>query len=912
MGEYLQSVGESQGQLEAFFQNGNYYEVLTCSAAKWLLGHDEKGLDFSCSWTENITTGLDNVFSSDVEDSLLRQYLVIGEAALCAFIQSNVTGPRLPFRSEEVIFTHATSQHPEKLRQCRQSLIRSLSVDGEAAYALIPNVELFCLAKSVLTHQKVVGDDETPQGLWARIHVNFAHQRLLSENTDSLQSLIYTDLSRLEKLIFSYTASDSQEGRIKFLLERAAIHTAYGFDVKAREDLGRAAKETGLEFAITGRLGKRTKFQERDISQLVVLAKSGKKGGDAVEPAAGTTAESSTAGSVPQNLDLNDDTLLESISFAQEPPTQSGVSDGESLSESLLSLDPSNQPRLDPLDSIILLSWASSITNTSPQDGLTREETIPYATRVLDDGSSNWQIYTQALLVRSRIEGYRSRTIERSVLQLQALVDQVIAETSGNQFTYQSEANTFLPRPKESESAPVTERLRYIWALSLPTRWDMEAELASRWVSLGGLRTALEIYERLEMWAEAALCWAATDREDKAREVVLVQLFSTPFDETCSEKVPLPPDAPRLFCILGDIDKDPSHYNRAWEISNHRYARAQRSIGRYFVTQKDYPKAAEAYALSLKISRLNHSTWFALGCVFLELSDWKGAIGAFTRTVQLDDTDAEAWSNLAAALLRLPETDPGDTSLSESRLIFDDEEPEPDISLNPASTQQSSQKNKKDALSALNHAARLKPNSAQIWDNILTVSLSIAPPPYSTLLHSLTRVITIRGPGSGESCIDVPILSALITHVIALDDPSLFLSRSLIKLIDNSIVPLITHSADLWRQVARLSLWRGKNSSAMEAYEKAWRARTSLSGWETGTEENWNNVVDATVELVDGYKSLGPKERGEGLGAHELVAKDWKFKARSAVRGIMGKGKGSWEDTEGWERLKGRLDDLKS
>jgi len=71
-------------------------------------------------------------------------------------------------------------------------------------------------------------------------------------------------------------------------------------------------------------------------------------------------------------------------------------------------------------------------------------------------------------------------------------------------------------------------------------------------------------------------------------------------------------------------------------------------------------------------------------------------------------------------------------------------------------------------------------------------------------------------------------------------------------------------------------------------------------------------VVDATVELVDGYKSLGPKERGEGLGAHELVAKDWKFKARSAVRGIMGKGKGSWEDTEGWERLKGRLDDLKS
>ncbi|KAK5002334.1 hypothetical protein LTR28_011549, partial [Elasticomyces elasticus] len=82
-------------------------------------------------------------------------------------------------------------------------------------------------------------------------------------------------------------------------------------------------------------------------------------------------------------------------------------------------------------------------------------------------------------------------------------------------------------------------------------------------------------------------------------------------------------------------------------------------------------------------------------------------------------------------------------------------------------------------------------------------------------------------------------------------------------------------------------------------------------GWETESESRWNEVVDATIELCDAYESLGPRERTEGLGAGQLVAKDWRFKARSAVRGVMGKGKGSWEGTEGWVRLRDALDQLK-
>ena len=60
-------------------------------------------------------------------------------------------------------------------------------------------------------------------------------------------------------------------------------------------------------------------------------------------------------------------------------------------------------------------------------------------------------IYTMALLLRSRLESNRSRTVERSVLQLQALVDQFPLEES-----------------------PVSERLLYFFCIDIPAKWEME------------------------------------------------------------------------------------------------------------------------------------------------------------------------------------------------------------------------------------------------------------------------------------------------------------------------------------------------------------------------------------------------------------------------------------------------------
>ncbi|KAF2752892.1 hypothetical protein EJ05DRAFT_445966 [Pseudovirgaria hyperparasitica] len=925
---------ELSGALEKHLEtleNGDYKTLLESEHAKVLLG-DIRGQDNTKDiqisdfplWSDYVLCRLEAILGDrksppdSIEQSPAYQqhlYFVIGLAAFGAFLQGNVTGPPLDF----TLLSSADEKAKSEVERTRRQLITSLSVDGEAAYRLTPNIELFCLAKTILSCPPIAQNVKSFP--WARLRLDFWHQKLLSEPAPTLQKAIFERLDELENQLGTLPVNSVHELRVAFLLEKATIHTHHGLDKLAREDLELATKERGFEFALTGLLGKRTKWQQKDTSQLVVLARSLPSGSSTEMPANGTDATAATASKRPDNLDLNDDTLLESISFTKKPTSMTDIVSDESLPKALRDLDPEKQPLLDPFDSIILLALASSITNTSPADGLTREETLPYATRVLEGGSSNWQVYTQALLVRSRVEGYRSRTVERGLLQLQVLVDQVIAETTTGKSTDVKEntSSTFLPRAKESESAPVSERLKYVFQLSSPSRWELEAELASRWVSLGGLRSALEIYERLEMWAEAALCWAATEREDKAKMVVRRQLFhATSGDDESADldtekwegkaRSPPPSDAPRLYCIIGDIDKDPAMYQTAWEVSGSRYARAQRSLGKYYFAGRDFTKAAHAYAQSLKVNQINQSAWFAMGCALLELQEYVRAAEAFSRTVQIDDTDAEAWSNLAAALIHVePDVtaDGEDAANHSAQAALSDP-----------------QKHRRDALKAFKRASTLKFESHKIWANVLIVATSLVPPSYNDMVTAQGRIIEIRGKSVGEQCVDAPILEMLVRHVVALDqeegglgyDPNKpGLARMVVRLVDEKVIPLITSSAHLWKIVSKLALWRKRPTRALEAEEKAWRCVTSQPGWEFSEEKQWDAVVDATIDLVDAYQSLGEMDRTEGLGAGdgELVAKDWKFKARSAIRGIMGKGKDTWEGTDGWDRLKDSLADLK-
>ena len=653
-------------------------------------------------------------------------------------------------------------------------------------------------------------------------------------------------------------------------------------------------------------------------------------------------------GKAPTALELNDDTLLESIAFK----TESEGADNSALPLELAGLKPDAQPQLKPLDQITLLTEATLKDSLSPVDKLNSEEILPYAVRVLNDKPTNWQIYTQALLVRSRIESHRSRTQERSVLQLQVIVDQIIADT---QETSSSSADgvpeirvtQFLPRAKASESAPVSERLKYIYQLNTPTRWELETELAYAWSSAGSFVSALEIFKRLKLWAEVALCYYSVNQEDKARQIIRRQLYYSlkgpemdKYDidapEIASEKwdgkprSPHPPHAPRLWSILGDLDQDPSCWQRAWEISKNRYARAQRSLGDYHTKQGALEAAREAYMKATIVNRQNGDTWSRLGDIDLAVGNWDGAIVAFQQSIMIDDTDAKTYSNLGSALLSkhsemlsLQKAAAKDDSVAATPTI--EEASDDEITSTPAPNEPSPKAILRQALVAYKRGASIAHDNWKIWDNVITIAGRMSPPSFPEILMGVRAVIRIRAPTVGEDAVDADILRALVLEVTSREreqnananqatvpgamylPPRGSLARATIQMVDEEIVPLITKRAELWALVEKLALYRRDYAGALACAEKSWRMSQG-EGW-LEKADMWKGVVAATDNLVSAYENYGPQEKADGTGE---IEKGWKMKARSAVRGIMGKARDAWEATAEWDVLKERLEELKS
>ncbi|KAI1371418.1 hypothetical protein F4677DRAFT_457144 [Hypoxylon crocopeplum] len=948
---------------------------------------------------------------------------------------ANVTGPVLDgFEAAEAVFISAfvearpsgDARDEATISSFRRLCLRSLGVDGVSPYPYIPHIELFCLSRFIFTSSvalptevpEVWSDPRQSLSLnlsWTRLRIHLWHYKLISQpslgpgslftksgrwtDVPNLQEIIEKSLLEAETSIVGTTSADensepsqwSRESRIQFRLEEAACHILLGNDAKARQALNSATKLSGLSYALSGALGKRTRFQEKNISQLIVLAKS-----LALSPMSSSQQKVSEA--VPVALPLNDDTLLEKIKFDDKQDEKIS-----SLPPELRDVNPEEQPPLFPEDQIILLTEATIRDTFSPADSLTSEEILPFALRVIDDKSTDWQIYTQALLVRSRIELNRSRTVERAVLQLQALVDQVIVDTqqhtistkpSNSQDDQRDTSNvptiqitpdgepahstnpqtptSFLPAPKPAESASPEERLRFVNALSSPPRWHLESELAYAWTTVGSLVSALEIFKRLRLWPEVALCLAssaATNDEDgrgsggeeKARAVVRWRLFErTPGADSHTairddrdlddaevdisslkasdfygpERSPPPPNAPRLFCILGDIEDDPRHYQRAWEISSRRFARAQRSLGELHLRKQEWKEARDAYVLAVAVNRLSPEMWSRLGDIELRLGNFPNAAEAFQRAISTANNvsggdDARTWSNLGTALLSWYRQIVQEKKGREGKLKNDESVglDETESTRRAAELGKPAHKLLYDSLSAFKRGATLADSNWRIWDNVITLAASLSPnPDLDDVALGLRNVIRIR---RTEEALDLDILSLLVREVTktpvastegvtgAYEPARGTIENKIVSLFENDIVPLITTNSACWELVSRLRAWRKDWIGALDAAEKAWRtavggvgnALSASSGsqgqqgsWLTDV-DSWDAVVQRTSELVAAYENYG--SRVDSIGSR------WKGKARSAVRSVMGKAKESWEGDKRWQTLADMMEDLK-
>ena len=578
------------------------------------------------------------------EDELLR--LTCAVACLHAFLQANWTGPDLDIKPLEVLaFTPELSQlvNDDLLHH---KAVSELAYGGEPAYHL-SKFPIFLKLALILLDTPFQHCQTAP---WWRLRAWRVHLQVLDEPVP-VPPDVFTAAS---PLLETFATEPDLAGRL--LLEQGLLEHYVGHDKSAADYFVRAARATQLEYELTGAPGKRTKFQDRDVTQLVLLAESRVRG-DGSDPAqeADTSAPSpegdsttSPAGrpdlpdpAIPETLPLNDDTLLEQTAFtSSSTPTSAAAAPGTRLGH----IDPASQPALHPLDQSILLALCLNVKNTSPAHGLTAEQMSPYVARVISH-PRNWSVHTMALLLRSRLESNRTRTVERSVLQLQALVDQM-----------------------PTADSPLAERLLYIHDILLPSRWELERELASRYLSLGVVKSALDIFERLEMWEEAVKCYASIERADRGVALVrdLLEGRKAEADAVLMQGKALSAarrrvlDAAReakLWCLLGDLEPAHAleHYTRAWAVSGQTSGRAMRSLGGYHFARGEYPEAIACLRRGLAINPLLARSWFVLGCACLRAEDWEGAREAFVRCVTIDDEDGESWNNLASVYMRMGE-----------------------------------------------------------------------------------------------------------------------------------------------------------------------------------------------------------------------------------------------------------------
>ncbi|KAJ8519695.1 hypothetical protein ONZ45_g3395 [Pleurotus djamor] len=821
--------------------------------------------------------------------------LILAIALLQSFVQANWTGPDLDFQPLELFGGSSKDLTDEILTQ---KSISELAYGGEPAYHLTNHPILLRLAQ-ILLDTTFTHCNTAP---WWRLRATIIHQHVLDETVPPPSSVV-APLEALTKAI----ADPELAGRLH--LETGLLDHTLGQDREASDRFVRAARATGLEYELTGALGKRTKFQQKDLSQLVLLAESRLTVSDS--PGASDDSQSVPLDSkkvVPETLELNDDTLLEKTQFTSSNPDDKSKS-------ALGHLDPSSQPALHPVDQCILLSLCLNVQNTSPSHGLTAEQMAPYVDRVISH-PRNWSIHTMALLLRSRLESSRTRTVERATLQLQALIDQMPTADSS-----------------------ISERLLYLYDIPLPSKWELEKELALQFLKLGVVKSALEIFERLEMWEEVVKCWGSLEQPDKAKAIVKDLLDGKRYEaetvisrgKSLSNEKRSFLDAAReakLLCLLGDLEPDQAvqYYTRAWEVSKETSGRAMRSLGGYYFARGEYAKAITSLKRAVAINPLYTRSWFILGCACVREEDWEGAKTAFGRCVAIDDEDGESWNNLASVYLRMgtiPSSEPAlqapgdedtDAVSQEGQTVNGDAkkingETAMALHYDGETSQSIPFAHKMLAFRALKQGLRFSYDNWRMWSNYMIVAMDVGE--VSEACRALGRVVEETSAKVGAESVDEDVLERLVRAVTApaesgegqnggeeasrSSNEANALFKNVSKLLETIILPRVS-SPRIFRAYARLLTWQSRWEEALKAHLDGYRCGIAGSMEKGETDpEKWREAVVEVEEIVDILRNFGPRIQTGGT--------NWRLQARSIVRTFMGRMKDGFEDEPEWSRL---------
>ncbi|RHY63483.1 hypothetical protein DYB38_001311 [Aphanomyces astaci] len=613
-----------------------------------------------------ITQALEEVFVADPSNMQPLSYTVLfaGAAFLNLFVQLNYTGPAMEDAALADLLPMLHVLLDDSAVEATKGTLHShalvsLQVDGESPFSICEYPVFLETARCLLhfvglqskvnwTHSE--SDDHitkptplanflrrprtvhgmarplNPQvtaallalstGAWWTGRSLMTHQRLLITKEPSNTLWTETQLCFSVVVGRSYPSDTYLSARAQ--LEWGLAQHVFEIHGKGRASFDDAMAASGLTVQMSGSMGKRTKYQVKSVAQMVLHATS------RVENVAAASA-SALAEAQTTHVDFGGQSSGEMEEANEEGDPLSFedqlVADGKAAYRNITrdQADPDNillehvafedgaaesDSNLQVIDQAILLSMCLDVKNNNPADGLTSEQ-----------------------MVRDPCETQRSR--ERAILQMQALVDQHTTRLTITQTSLKA----------IQDAAPAHERLAYVYSVIFPPRYELKRDLADRYLSCGVFASALATFQELEMWDEVVQCFQLLDQPKRAEALVRERLAVAP--------------TPLMWCCLGDLTEDVAHYETAWEVSKHRFARAKRTWGRKMFEQHKIDEAIGHFQDAVRVAPMYTQAWFFLGSLSMRTEDWPTAVQAFTRVVQLSPDDGEAWGNLGSIHLRL-------------------------------------------------------------------------------------------------------------------------------------------------------------------------------------------------------------------------------------------------------------------